>query len=83
MLVPVTHKLVVFCGAQPKVKLVLLVTLIVGKADVVVTCTVLVLQQPFTLLHVNMVPVPGLVREPIDTLRPEVKDGAVLKVALG
>ena len=77
MLVPVTHKLVVFCGAQPKVKLVLLVTLIVGKADVLVICTVLVLQQPFTLLQFNTVLVPGLQPEPIETVPFVTNEGPV------
>lgn len=54
------HKVVVFTGElQPKVKLVLLVTLKVGKAEVVEIFMNLILLQPFTLFKVTTVTCPG------------------------
>ena len=47
--------MVVLVGAQPTVKLVLLVGTNVGKYEVEVTLTVSVLQQPLTWLQVNTV----------------------------
>ena len=61
------HNVVVFTGdAQPKVKLVVLVAINVGNAEVEVTFTVLVLQQPLIELQVNTVVVPGKVTFAID-----------------
>ena len=54
------HKVVVFTGElQPKVKLVLLVILKVGKAEVLVIFINLILLQPFTLFKVTTVTCPG------------------------
>ena len=54
------HKVVVFTGElQPNVKLVLLVTLNVGKAEVVVIFINLILLHPFTLFKVTTVTCPG------------------------
>ena len=54
------HKVVVFTGElQPKVKLVLLVILKVGKAEVVEIFINLIFLQPFTLLVVTTVTCPG------------------------
>jgi len=50
VLLPDAHSVVVLNGdAQPIVKLVLLVTFIVGKADKDITVNVLTVKQPFTL----------------------------------
>jgi xanthosine utilization system XapX-like protein len=62
------HSVVKLTGAaQPSVKLVVLVALNVGTLVDAVTVSVLVLQQPFTLLQVCSITVPGLVGAPIET----------------
>ena len=53
-----THKLVVFCGAQPNVKPVLLVTSNTGKPAVAVTVTICMLEQPVKRLVHTQVYIP-------------------------
>lgn len=60
VLLPAVQSVVVFAGEQPKVKFVVLDTVIVGYCDIDVTVTVFMVLQPFTLFTVNTVVVPGL-----------------------
>jgi xanthosine utilization system XapX-like protein len=81
-LVGLIHSVVTFTGdAQPRVKLVELVASNVGTLVDAVTVSVLVLQQPFTLLQVCSITVPGLVGAPIETEPLVTSEGPPGKVA--
>lgn len=78
VLLPDAQIVVVFAGEQPKVKLVVLDTFIVGNAEAEFTVTVFTVEQPFTLLTVNTVVVPGLSTPFIDTVPLDTDDGALV-----